>query len=264
MRLGEPFRPATDPARESERVELLDLIAARSFSVVYQPIVDLRSGSVIGHEALCRGPAGTAYAAAEHLFATSHALGLAHELDEACRAQVFGRACLLGQGTKLFVNILPGSVADGRITAVNLGRLLPTLGILPGQVVLELSERVPIVDAALLSESLAPFREAGFLVAMDDIGAGFWSLRLVPEVAPHFMKVDISLVRGLSASVEQQGAVGAIVEMAARHGAEVICEGIEQALDLEAVVALGVRYGQGFLLAAPAHEPVAAVERAGS
>ena len=254
----------SDPVRARERIELVDLIATRAFTVAYQPIVDLGSGAVLGHEALCRGPAGTAYAAAEHLFATSHALGLAHELDEACRAQVFDRPCRLGAGTKLFVNILPGSLADGLVTAEGLSSLLTTLGLLPGHVVLELSERVPIADSALLSESLTPFREAGFLVAMDDIGAGFWSLRLVPEVAPHYMKVDISLVRGLSGSAEQQGAVSAIVEMAARHGAEVICEGIEQAIDLQTVVALGVRYGQGFLLAAPAQEPVSGVERAGS
>src|SRR5688572_15063952 len=92
------------PARvgdAAERKKLRDVIRNGRLTVAWQPIVDLASGSVVGHEALCRGPKGTSFEAAEHMFASSHSLRLAHELDEACHVAVLGSDADLGPGGRL-------------------------------------------------------------------------------------------------------------------------------------------------------------------
>ena len=138
-------------------------------------------------------------------------------------------------------------------------RLLEALqgsGISPRQVVLEMLERGRVSDWKVFRKRLGTFRDAGFQLACDDVGTGVSSLRLVPEVEPDFLKVDLSLVRGVHESRAQQGVLITLVEMAARVGAEVICEGIEVQEELDVIESLGVRYGQGFLLARPAPLPI--------
>ena len=247
---------ASDEMRAGARVELLDIIVHRRFSVVFQPVVDMTTGGVIGHEALCRGPGGTAFEAADYLFGSGHELDLAAELDHACRDTVLRGALALEPGTKLFLNILPATVAAGLVSAREILESIQAAGLLPTDVVLELSERVPLVHAEDLGRRLEPFREAGFPLAMDDIGAGYWSLRLVPEVEPAFLKIDRSLVTDLDQSTTKQDAVAAIIEMGRRHGGEVICEGIETQSELDEVIRLGARLGQGFLIAQPLSNPV--------
>lgn len=259
---------ASDDLRRETRAELLDIIRHQRFSVVYQAIADVRTGVVLGHEALCRGPGGTAFEAADFLFASGHELDLAHELDKACRDAILrsplglvGADESLGRGSKLFLNVLPDTLAAGLVSVREILDGLAGSGLGPGDVVLELSERIPLEhdDADELRRRVEPFRAAGFLTAMDDIGAGYWTLRLVPALEPDFLKVDRSLIHGIHTSPTQQDIVAAIIEMGDTHGAEIICEGIEVEDELETIIRLGARFGQGFLLALPTPSPIQAV-----
>lgn len=242
-------------ARLSRKLHLADIIDRAHLSVAYQPIVDLTSRSIAGYEALCRGPQGTPFEVADFLFSSSHELELAHELDEACRRLILSRRPDWPSSRLLFVNVLPDAIATGLTQPDALVELLRGSGISPRQVVLEMLERGRVNDWKAFRKRLAAFREAGFQLACDDVGTGVSSLRLVPEVEPDFLKVDLSLVRGIHESRAQQGVVVTLVELAARVGAEVICEGIEQPEELDVIESLGVRYGQGFLLARPAASP---------
>jgi EAL domain-containing protein (putative c-di-GMP-specific phosphodiesterase class I) len=243
--------PETEPARF-----LREIIDGGTLTVVWQAIVDLGSHEVLGYEALCRGPKGTIFEAAEFMFSSSHELELAHELDAACHGAVFASAVAIRPGTKLFLNVLPVGIVRGLVTMERLEALVRCLGLQPGHVVLELSERTAVADLDELRLRLEPFRSAGFLVAMDDIGAGYWSARLVPQVAPDFLKVDRSLVQRIHESQDQRDAVAAIVELGGMHSAGVVCEGIETQDELDCVRSLGAAYGQGFFLSAPLSEPV--------
>jgi EAL domain-containing protein (putative c-di-GMP-specific phosphodiesterase class I) len=249
--------PAGAPAGDSEPARFLkQIIEGRSLTVVWQAIVDLRSHSVLGYEALCRGPKGTLFEAAEVMFSSSHELELAHELDEACHGAVFASCVTITPSVKLFLNVLPIGIVRGLVACDRLEALVRSLGLAPTDVVLELSERTHVADLDELRLRLEPFRAAGFLTAMDDIGAGYWSAKLVPQVAPDFLKVDRSLVSRLHESATQRDAVSAIVELGRLHRAGVICEGIETNDELECVRSLGVDFGQGFYLSAPLSEPI--------
>jgi EAL domain-containing protein (putative c-di-GMP-specific phosphodiesterase class I) len=241
-------------ARLSRKLHLADIIDRAHLTVAYQPIVDIKARAIAGYEALCRGPQGTPFEVADFLFNSSHELELAHELDETCRRLILSRRPAWPEGRLLFVNVLPDAIASGLTTP---DKLLESLsGFLPPrQVVLEMLERGRVGDWKIFRKRLAAFREAGFQLACDDVGTGVSSLRLVPEVEPDFLKVDLSLVRGVHESRAQQGVLVTLVELAARVGAEVICEGIEEQEELDVVESLGVRYAQGFLLARPAPVP---------
>lgn len=243
-------------ARLSRKLHLADIIDRAHLTVAYQPIVDLSRRRIAGYEALCRGPQGTPFEVADFLFNSSHELELAHELDEACRRLIFSRRPDWPEQRMLFVNVLPDAIATGLTVPERLLEMLDGSGLSPRQVVLEMLERGRVADWKVFRKRLGAFRDAGFQLACDDVGTGVSSLRLVPEVEPDFLKVDLSLVRGIHESRAQQGVVVTLVELAARVGAEVICEGIEDQAELDVIESLGVRYGQGFLLARPAATPL--------
>jgi EAL domain-containing protein (putative c-di-GMP-specific phosphodiesterase class I) len=250
---------ASNADRAEARSKLLEIIRFHRFSVLFQPVVDVLDQTIMGHEALCRGPGGTAFEAADYLFGSSYELDLARDLDQACRDTVLQGCPRLEPGSKLFLNVLPDTLAAGLVSVREILDSVAEAGLVPSDVVLELSERIPLEHAGDLRRRVEPFRKAGFLIAMDDIGAGYWSLRRVPEVAPDFLKIDRCLVHALEKSEPQQDAVAAIVELGRRHGAEVICEGIEEQAELDEVIRQGARYGQGFLLAQPLGSPVSTV-----
>src|SRR6185369_7948683 len=101
----------------------------------------------LGHEALCRGPGGTAFEAADYLFGSGHELDLAAELDHACRDTVLRGQLRLEPGTKLFLNVLPATLAAGLVSVREIVDSVRGAGLDPADVVLELSERVPLHHA---------------------------------------------------------------------------------------------------------------------
>ncbi len=250
------LRGEGEQARLERALDLAGIIDRANLTVAYQPIVTLADRSILGYEALCRGPRGTPFEVADFLFASSHELELAHELDHACRQLILARRPPWPAGRLLFINVLPEALVSGLATPQRLLEALAGSSIGPRQIVLEMLERGRVTDWGLFRARLAAFREAGFQVAVDDVGTGVSSLRLVPEVVPDFLKVDLSLVRGIHRSRAQQGVLVTLVELAARVGAEVICEGIEEAEELDVIESLGAHHGQGFLLARPAEVPL--------
>jgi len=118
-------------------------------------------------------------------------------------------------------------------------------------ITIELTEHAPVEDYAALRAALTEM-PVGVRVAVDDAGAGFASLRHIAELQPAFVKLDISLVRGITEDPIRQALVAGLVFFAQRTGSELIAEGIETEEEASIVTSLGVRYGQGFLIGRPA------------
>lgn len=242
--------------RHAQRLLISDVLARRSLTVAFQPIVDLTGPAIYGYEALCRGPRGTPFEVADVLFRTSQELGFAEDLDDLCRDVILGSGHHVPAGRKLFLNVLPESVETGRVDPVSFLERISALGLAPSDVVFEVAERSRVADYARFRRMLRPFREAGCLVALDDVGSGYSSLRLVPEVQPDFLKVDMSVVKDIDEDPLKQGVLATLGDLAARLSARVICEGIERPDELRVVVAHGVSLVQGFLIEPPTAQPV--------
>jgi len=244
--------------RESDRqqgeraLELRSILEGARLTTHYQPIVDMDQASIMGYEALTRGPANSRLEGPDLLFALSDSVHLSSELDSLCLREAVRNARGFDPTKKLFLN----SLSEGlEARGFKSGGLLQALGgtpLQPRNLVLEISERTAIVDFEVFGRDLAQIRRLGFLVAIDDVGTGYSSLQAISEVQPDFIKVDISLIKNIHRSLIKQELVRSLLQVAVSFGAKVIAEGIETLEECRALRRCGVRYGQGFYFARPA------------
>jgi EAL domain-containing protein (putative c-di-GMP-specific phosphodiesterase class I)/FixJ family two-component response regulator len=217
------------------------IIGRRAFSPVFQPIVELDGGRVLGHEALTRFEDGER---PERRFADAEAVGLGVELELICLNAALAAAPDLASGDWLSLNVSPGLVlAPGKLRTVLRTATMP--------VVLEITEHVPVTDYRAFRQAIDSIGPT-VRFAVDDAGAGFSSFRHIVELAPDFVKLDIGLVRGVDQDTARQALVAGMDFFAMRTGCTLIAEGIETEAERDTLQSLSVQLGQGFLLGRPA------------
>jgi diguanylate cyclase (GGDEF)-like protein len=216
---------------------------------VFQPIISLADGAVFGYEALSRGPIGTRLESADALFTAAAAVGATHRLERVCRFRSIAAAAGIPSGCYLFLNLSPRVLEEQN---AGLSReVMEQSRLAQERVVLEITEKQAIADFDLLKRALLVYYRQGFKVAIDDAGAGHNSLRTVTEVRPHFIKLDMALVRDIDSDRAKNALVSAIIIFAKRIDAKVLAEGIETVDELATLIEIGVDLGQGFLLGRP-------------
>jgi len=227
------------------------LIAERAFRPVFQPIVELARGDVVGYEALTRFNDG---APPDAMFAAAEAAGLGLELEAATLGEALAAAGSLPLGPWLELNASPSFVLAGEPLAGLLGAVRRPL-------VLELTEHEAVTDYATLRGAIGRLGpEVRF--AVDDAGAGFASLRHILELRPHIVKLDRALVAGIDADPTRQALVAGMQHFATTTGCTLLAEGVETAAEAAMVASLGVHLAQGYWFARP--EPAAEVAGLGS
>ena len=239
---------------QKQREELLEIVHNRRIWTAFQPIVEIEGRKVVGHEALARGPRGTELEAPLNLFAMAMRLGLLEELERSCRHQAFQDWTLFGGSGRLFINTVPATVRDPSF----LGRgIIDALGpnLSPRLVTLEITERQVIENLNLYREAMHTFLEMGFTFAIDDLGAGYSGLETLVNLGASYLKIDMGLVRDVHQKRISQQVVHAIADMGTAVGATVIAEGIQTPEEAAALLALGVRFGQGYLFGRPTDVP---------
>jgi len=217
-------------------------------TMVFQPIVDLRTGAVVAVEALARF-AEEGGRPPDVWFGEAAAVGLGVELElGACRAalaQLGGLPAL----ARLSVNLSPETLRSPELLAL--------LDEFPGErLAVELTEHAPVEDYEALRAALAQLRERRVQVMIDDAGAGFSSLRHVLGLAPDMIKLDVSLTRDIDADPLRRALAASLVSFAAEIPARIVAEGIETHGELAALRTLGIAYGQGYYLGGPGPLPL--------
>ena len=234
-------------ARRERHTMFQDLVLAEDVAILYEPIVNLTTREVLGHEALVRGPWKSDLHTPNQLFRLAEETGLVFELDCLCRRTALRGARGLEAGRKLFLNCLPTAIHDPAFRGEVLRRTLEDLRLRPEDMVFEISERESIENFSIFREARDHLKGLGFQIALDDTGVAYGSLEAVMELAPDFIKVDMSLVRGIDTDPPRQELLRALHAVAGKLGGQIIAEGIETAEELEALQRLGVPYGQGYL-----------------
>lgn len=234
-----------DDARREEalRRRLQRLLDDGALAMAAQPIVDLASGRCLGVEALARFPAELGNPA--EVFAAATRLGLGARLEWLAAFRGLDVLRALCPDQFLTVNLSPAVAAELAL------RSFPHAHLPWRQLVLEITEHAVVDSYGELRRRLAPLRERGLRVAIDDAGAGYASLHHVVELHPDLIKVDASLVHGLADDHARRVAVSAFVLLALDLGATVVAEGVERPEDLATLLDLGVDAAQGYLLARP-------------
>ena len=231
--------------------KLQELLIKEEISTVFQPIVNLQTFEVMGYEALTRGPKGTEYENPYFLFEIAREVGLVFELDRICRKKALLQATQLDTNTKLFINCLPSTIHDPEFKGNYLKEFLADVQRIPTNIVMEISEREAINDYGVFREAMEYYSDLGFSIAIDDTGAGYSSLEAIVELKPHFLKLDISMVRGIGDNLLKQAMTKAMVSFAGNMNTQIIAEGIETKEELETLKNMGIPLGQGFLLGRP-------------
>lgn len=232
------------------------LLDGKALGMVYQPIVRLDDGAVLAHEALVRGPEGSALHLPAVLFATARAIGLETELELACVEAAVSQFDPATPGS-LYVNCSATSIrhlaSEG---CVGLLSLLALHGLSPARLVLELTEHERVEDVEQLRPGLARLAALGITVALDDFGDGRSSLRLWAELAPPRVKLDRYFTQDIHRDNRRVEAVRAAIQLAQSFGAELVAEGIEQDAELAVLRDLGMHMGQGWLIGRPQGQTV--------
>ncbi|HET6510380.1 MAG TPA: diguanylate cyclase [Baekduia sp.] len=238
---------AFDPASAGR--ELARVLQDGAITAVFQPIVELAGGEVVGYEALARGPEGSALHRPDRLFAAAAAAGRTVEADWACRIAAV-RAALdagLGRGASLFLNSEPAAI-DAPCPPEHAelwARAVAELSL-----VVEVTERAITRRPAELTRVLNDQRAAGHVIALDDLGADVRSLALLPLIAPDVIKLDLRLVQDRP-STDQAAIVSAVAAERERTGAQVLAEGIETEEHAAIARTLGATLGQGWRYGRP-------------
>ncbi|WP_336922352.1 EAL domain-containing protein [Aquipuribacter sp. SD81] len=204
--------------------------------VLLQPIVDIATGRRVGAEALSRFPAEWQLTP-DVVFAQAHGVGRGHHLE--LLALQRAAAHLAAVPGYVSMNVSPATLLTPELLALLEGMPVE-------RVLLELSEHDAVEDYDALRAALRPLRRRGMRLAVDDVGAGFSSLRHIVVTEPDVIKLDRSIVDGVSREPVLRSLVRSLVDFAAGLGAVVVAEGVEVAEDAAALHDLRVGYGQGW------------------
>jgi EAL domain-containing protein (putative c-di-GMP-specific phosphodiesterase class I) len=210
-----------------------------------QPIVDLATGALWAYEALARF-AGAPARPIDRAIESAHLAGFGHELEAACLRAALARRGDLPAGIRLALNVSPDVLTS------------PALGDswdadLSG-VMVELTEHRASRPVAL-EEQLARLRGSGATIAVDDVGTGYAGLLRLATMRPDVVKLDRTIVSGVSDSEARSAVLEALVTFSHRLGAVVVAEGIEDVRDLTPLAEFDVDYGQGWAIGRPAPDP---------
>lgn len=242
------------------------LIDERRVDAVFQPIWDLELDRLLGFEALARpelDPSAPTLVSPLEAFAVASATGRTGDLDAVCRQAILARAALLPAGAKLFMNLSPRSLGHASLEGDRLAREVVAAGLLPEQVVLEITER-EIAQPGMAAKETARLRALGFQIALDDVGAGNAGLELLRRVPVEYVKVDREIVASAPVDAQARAVLLAVVAFARETGAFVIAEGVESAEELTFLLGIdalpaaqrnSVHGAQGYLLGRPHAQP---------
>ncbi len=216
--------------------------------MVYQPVVDIRTGQVVGAEALARFNTQP-YRSPDEWFADAWTAGAGLQLEMHAIERALSVLDSFPPDVYIAVNTAPATLCSAAL--FNLLRALP-----PGRVVVELTEHARVDDYDALIAAVARLRAIGARLSVDDAGAGFSSFQHVLRLQPNVIKLDRSLTTKIDESPIRAALAAALVTFAESLGAQICAEGIETEAELVALQKLGVSYGQGYFLARPGPLPL--------
>lgn len=228
--------------RRLEWSRIHSILERDSVDVEFQPVFDLLDRSIVSLEALARFWTEPMRSPSVW-FAEANEVGLGAELELAAIRSALQRIDEFPEGVALALNVSPATALDPRFCELLLG--------VAERIVIEITEHAQVDDYDALAAALAPLRERGAQLAIDDVGAGFANLRHILRLAPDIVKLDLSLTQEISRDPARRALATSLVGFAGGVGARIVAEGISSDEDLTLLRALGVNYGQGFYLARP-------------
>ncbi len=231
--------------------ELHKILKARAITSLYQPILDKNSGEIFAYEALSRGPSNSPLHSPNQLFVYARQHNLLTEIESLCREKAITGFVKQQLPGKLFINITPESLEAASHEKGKTLQLLEGLGMPSSQLVIELTEQFPSTNEELLINALKHYQKMGLSIALDDLGAGYSSLRLWSKSRPEFVKIDRHFIENIDLDVTKQEFVRSFIEIAKSMQCKVIAEGVETESEFQYLSKLSIDYFQGYYFCRP-------------
>ncbi len=241
---GEASHEAGDRAGLSVRLDS----ALAKLKVAFQPIVDFSRREVLAHEALMRSDEPS-LPNPMAVLAAAERLGRVVELGRRVRGLVADQLPAAPENTMVFVNLHPEELLDPELVSQD-----SPLGGHAERIVLEITERAALERVQHVDARVEFLRYMGYRIAIDDLGAGYAGLTSFAALEPEFVKLDMSLVRGIHDSTTRQKLVRSLTSVCADMGKRIIAEGVEVGEERDRLQSLGCDLMQGYLFARPKHE----------
>jgi EAL domain-containing protein (putative c-di-GMP-specific phosphodiesterase class I) len=230
-------------AREEKFARITRVIDSGQFSMVFQPIWDMRSRKAIGFECLTRYSAEPVRPPNEW-FNEAAEVGLGKALELAAIRKGLGALSSLPAPLHLAINASVETVLSDEFLAVQQGLPLE-------RIVLEITEHAEVANYERLLNVLQPLRQSGMKLAVDDAGAGYSSLRHILNLRPDFIKLDMDLIRHIDLDPARRALTSALIAFARDTDSCIIAEGVETASEFATLRTLGVEQAQGYFLGRP-------------
>lgn len=225
------------------------------FSMAFQPIVDVNSGTIFAHEALVRGLAGEGAGSILNQVKDDNR----YAFDQHCRVKAIELASKLydpNDKVKLSINFMPNAVYEPRACIrLTLATAMKT-GFPVDRIIFEFTESEQL-DTKHVLNILRTYRDMGFKTAIDDFGAGYAGLALLAHFQPDIVKLDMEMVRGIDIDPVKRTIVKHTLGMLEELSIVPVCEGVETVEELKVLRDLGVSLVQGYVFAKPRFEGLA-------
>jgi EAL domain-containing protein (putative c-di-GMP-specific phosphodiesterase class I) len=222
------------------------VIAHEGIDVLYQPIIEPRTGRIVGAEALARS---SLVSSADALFARAAAAGLGERLSRLVQRKAL-RSAAVWEGPlkdlRLSINLLPEDISREGFDEWLLGEIAAA-GIDPGRVTAEITESALLVDQQAVADRLARLREAGVRIAVDDFGTGYTSLAYLTTLPLDMHMIVRGLIADIVGGSRDRIVVRALIQLARELDLQVVVEGVESTAQLALLVEWGCDLYQGFL-----------------
>lgn len=239
---------------ETKIKEFFTILKKEAIKTVFQPIVSLETGDIFAYEALSRITMEKPLVTIDQLFDMANQMGQAWNLERVCRAKALQAAADKPRTAKIFLNVDGNIILDNEFVCGFTKDFLNRYGLQTSDIVFELTERTSIDNRDIFRRVVNHYKQQDFEIAIDDAGSGYSNLNRISFVEPHYIKIDMELIRDIHLSKAKRSIVGIMAKFCKDMGSVLIAEGIETEDELECLVKLGISYGQGYYFCKPSEK----------
>ena len=231
--------------------DFYNVIKTANIKSVFQPIVSLTDCTIIGYEALSRGPQNSNMQNPEVLLDIAKECDKLWELEDLFRSKALESIYNSKLDVKIFLNINPGIIDSLKFKNSFTEEYLRKYDLHCKNIIFEITERDLIKDIDRFKETIEYCKSKNYQIAIDDAGSGHSGLNRICHINPHYIKLDIELIRNIDKYATKQAIVRSMYEFSKLTGCNLIAEGIETEEELKTLIEIGVQYGQGYFIQRP-------------
>lgn len=231
--------------------DFMNVLNEGLITTVFQPIISLRDGSILGFESLSRGPKGSLMESPNNLFDLAKVYNKLWELEFLCRIKALENYSKNDMNTKLFINVDPSVINNDKFKKGFTKDFLNNFNINPENIIFEITERNSVNDFTSFKKTIDNYKDQGYKIAIDDTGSGYSGLKLITEIHPHYLKLDMNLIKNIDKDGLKHALIKTFADFCQVTDIKLIAEGIENENELNTLINLGIHYGQGFYIQKP-------------